>query len=193
MYLAVRGLGDAAYAAAVEHKEQPTVILAKTIKGCTLGNHFEGRNATHQMKKLTLEDLKGFRDTLEIARGNRPDFFNLAYAKPAPFVPRHLRAELPGRMDYHGRELAPLDLSGLPAILDGFKNLLAAAVETTFVFSEFDGAATIKNIKEGKVRALGVAAGLEPVDDAAQGEVADVELDDRLGSVVVDQIGRAHV
>lgn len=49
---------------------------------------------------------------LEIARGNRPDVFNLAYVKPAPFVPRHLRAELPGRMDYHGRGLVLLDLSG---------------------------------------------------------------------------------
>jgi pyruvate dehydrogenase E1 component len=56
----------AAYRAAVEHKGQPTVILAKTIKGWTLGSHFEGRNSTHQMKKLTLEDLKGFRDRLGI-------------------------------------------------------------------------------------------------------------------------------
>ena len=45
--------------AATEHTGQPTVILAKTIKGWTLGSHFEGRNSTHQMKKLTLEDLKG--------------------------------------------------------------------------------------------------------------------------------------
>ncbi|TML22930.1 MAG: pyruvate dehydrogenase (acetyl-transferring), homodimeric type [Actinobacteria bacterium] len=54
----------AAYQAAVNHTGQPTVILAKTVKGWTLGSHFEGRNATHQMKKLTLEDLKGFRDRL---------------------------------------------------------------------------------------------------------------------------------
>jgi pyruvate dehydrogenase E1 component len=54
----------AAYKAAIEHTGQPTVILAKTIKGWTLGSHFEGRNATHQMKKLTLEDLKTFRDRL---------------------------------------------------------------------------------------------------------------------------------
>jgi len=54
----------AAYKAATEHTGQPTVILAKTIKGWTLGSHFEARNATHQMKKLTLDDLKGFRDTL---------------------------------------------------------------------------------------------------------------------------------
>ncbi|WP_347344631.1 pyruvate dehydrogenase (acetyl-transferring), homodimeric type [Microbacterium sp.] len=56
----------AAFKAAVEHKGQPTVILAKTIKGYGLGSHFEGRNATHQMKKMTLEDLKHFRDEIHI-------------------------------------------------------------------------------------------------------------------------------
>lgn len=56
----------AAYKAAVEHKGQPTVIIAKTIKGYGLGHHFEGRNATHQMKKMTLEDLKHFRDSMRI-------------------------------------------------------------------------------------------------------------------------------
>ncbi|QBJ94962.1 pyruvate dehydrogenase (acetyl-transferring), homodimeric type [Rhodococcus sp. ABRD24] len=56
----------AAYAAAMAHKGQPTVILAHTIKGYTLGKHFEGRNATHQMKKLTLDDLKRFRDIQRI-------------------------------------------------------------------------------------------------------------------------------
>ena len=56
----------AAYRAAMEHKGQPTVILAKTIKGYTLGSHFQGRNATHQMKKLALQDLKDFRDTMRI-------------------------------------------------------------------------------------------------------------------------------
>ncbi|WP_326690603.1 MULTISPECIES: pyruvate dehydrogenase (acetyl-transferring), homodimeric type [unclassified Streptomyces] len=56
----------ATYKAAAEHKGQPTVILAQTIKGWTLGPNFEGRNATHQMKKLTVEDLKGFRDRLHL-------------------------------------------------------------------------------------------------------------------------------
>jgi pyruvate dehydrogenase E1 component len=56
----------AAYKAAMEHTGQPTVILAKTIKGYALGPHFAGRNATHQMKKLTLEDLKLLRDGLRI-------------------------------------------------------------------------------------------------------------------------------
>jgi pyruvate dehydrogenase E1 component len=56
----------AAYKATMEHTGQPTVILAKTIKGYALGPHFAGRNATHQMKKLTLEDLKLLRDGLRI-------------------------------------------------------------------------------------------------------------------------------
>ena len=56
----------AAYRAALHHKGQSTVILAKTIKGYGLGKHFEARNATHQMKKLALQDLKDFRDTQHI-------------------------------------------------------------------------------------------------------------------------------
>jgi len=56
----------AAYEAAVEHKGQPTVIIVKTVKGYGLGKSFEARNATHQMKKLTLENLKDFRDEMRI-------------------------------------------------------------------------------------------------------------------------------
>ncbi|GAA1737724.1 pyruvate dehydrogenase (acetyl-transferring), homodimeric type [Microbacterium paludicola] len=56
----------AAFKAAQEHKGQPTAIIAHTIKGYGLGPHFEGRNATHQMKKMTLDDLKLFRDTMHI-------------------------------------------------------------------------------------------------------------------------------
>ena len=55
-----------AYKTAENHTGQPTVILAKTIKGWSLGQHFESRNATHQMKKLSLEDLRTFRDRLSI-------------------------------------------------------------------------------------------------------------------------------
>jgi pyruvate dehydrogenase E1 component len=54
----------AAFKAAREHVGQPTVILTHTIKGWTLGKDFEARNATHQMKKLTLAELKEFRDRL---------------------------------------------------------------------------------------------------------------------------------
>jgi pyruvate dehydrogenase E1 component len=54
----------AAFKAATEHVGQPTVILAHTIKGWTLGPDFEARNATHQMKHLTTAELKDFRDRL---------------------------------------------------------------------------------------------------------------------------------
>ncbi|MGH3320449.1 MAG: pyruvate dehydrogenase (acetyl-transferring), homodimeric type [Streptosporangiaceae bacterium] len=54
----------AAFRAAREHVGQPTVILAQTIKGWTLGPDFEARNATHQMKKMTTDELKTFRDRL---------------------------------------------------------------------------------------------------------------------------------
>ncbi|MDN5825181.1 MAG: pyruvate dehydrogenase (acetyl-transferring), homodimeric type, partial [Micrococcaceae bacterium] len=56
----------AAYKAATEFKGKPTVILTKTVKGYGLGTSFEGRNATHQMKKLTADNLKAFRDLLRI-------------------------------------------------------------------------------------------------------------------------------
>ncbi len=56
----------AAYASAVQHKGSPTVILAKTVKGWTLGPGIEGRNVTHQAKKLTADELKVFRDRLEL-------------------------------------------------------------------------------------------------------------------------------
>ena len=56
----------AAYTAAMNPNGRPTVILAKTVKGWTLGSHFEGRNSTHQMKKMSMEDIVEFRDRLGI-------------------------------------------------------------------------------------------------------------------------------
>ena len=55
-----------AYQAAMAHRGQPTVILVKTVKGYKLGPSFEGRMASHQMKKMTLQDLTEFRDLLRI-------------------------------------------------------------------------------------------------------------------------------
>jgi len=85
--------------------------------------------------KVGLITTEGFRDTLEIARGNRPDFFNLYYKKPEPFVPRYLRRELPGRFTYKGEEITPLDLAALPAILADFKADGVAAVAICFMHS----------------------------------------------------------
>ncbi|WP_341941061.1 pyruvate dehydrogenase (acetyl-transferring), homodimeric type [Microbacterium sp. LWH10-1.2] len=56
----------AAYEQSMQRNGKPTVILVKTVKGYGLGQRFEARNATHQMKKLTLQDLKDFRDHLRV-------------------------------------------------------------------------------------------------------------------------------
>jgi pyruvate dehydrogenase E1 component len=90
----------AAYAAALAHKGQPTVILAKTIKGYGLGKAFEGRNATHQMKKLTLENLKSFRDDLDIPISD-------AALEADPYQPPYFRPESSPELDYmHERRQA---------------------------------------------------------------------------------------
>nr|WP_218624303.1 MULTISPECIES: pyruvate dehydrogenase (acetyl-transferring), homodimeric type [unclassified Nesterenkonia] len=74
-----------AYKAASESTGKPTVILAQTVKGYGLGPSFEGRNATHQMKKLTVDDLKRFRDTLRIPVSDEQieaDPYNVPYYHP---------------------------------------------------------------------------------------------------------------
>jgi pyruvate dehydrogenase E1 component len=74
----------AAYAAATQGNGRPTVILAKTVKGWTLGSHFEARNSTHQMKKMTVEDLVEFRDRLGIPiADDKLDKYTPPYYKPA--------------------------------------------------------------------------------------------------------------
>src|SRR5215468_8695741 len=55
-----------------------------------------------------LVTTRGFRDVLEIGRANRPDLYNLAYAKPVPFVPRRFRFEVTERMSYRGAVVEPL-------------------------------------------------------------------------------------
>jgi len=85
--------------------------------------------------KTGLVTTEGFRDILEIARGNRPDFFNLEYKKPKPFIPRYLRTEVPGRMSYKGEEVKPLDLSSLPEIIENFKSEGVEAVAVCLIDS----------------------------------------------------------
>jgi pyruvate dehydrogenase E1 component len=82
----------AAYAAAVEHAGQPTVILAKTVKGYGMGEAGEGQNITHQQKKMAENALRAFRDRFGI---NVPDdrIAELPYLRPAEDTPemRYLR------------------------------------------------------------------------------------------------------
>jgi len=78
---------------------------------------------------------EGFRDSLEIARGNRPDFFNLHYIKPEPFVPRYLRREVRGRLAQDGGERWPLELDGLEAIIEDFRREGVQAVAICLLHS----------------------------------------------------------
>ena len=74
----------AAYSAATQPNGRPTVILAKTVKGWTLGSHFEARNSTHQMKKMSLEDIVEFRDRLGIPiADDKLDKYTPPYYKPS--------------------------------------------------------------------------------------------------------------
>ncbi len=110
----------AAYDAAIKHTGQPTVILAKTIKGWTLGSHFEGRNATHQMKKLTLEDLKAFRDLLHIpvadadleANPKRPPYYRPGDDSSEVAYLRERRQALGGYLPARRVRPKPLQLPG---------------------------------------------------------------------------------
>ncbi|HEY3003375.1 MAG TPA: pyruvate dehydrogenase (acetyl-transferring), homodimeric type, partial [Kribbellaceae bacterium] len=80
----------AAFKSATEHVGQPTVILAQTIKGWTI-EALEGRNATHQMKKLTSDDLKRFRDRLylPIEESQLDDAYNPPYYHPGKDSPEY--------------------------------------------------------------------------------------------------------
>ena len=73
----------AAYAAAVEHTGQPTVILAKTIKGYGMGEAGEGQNITHQQKKMNEDALLAFRDRFEPAAHRRAGRATSRFYKPA--------------------------------------------------------------------------------------------------------------
>ncbi len=79
----------AAYKAAVEHKGGPTVILAQTVKGHTLGEGFASKNANHQMKKLSTDEFKQMRDLLELPIKDS-DFIDgvVPYGHPGADSPR---------------------------------------------------------------------------------------------------------
>jgi N-methylhydantoinase A len=101
--------------------------------------------------KVGLLTTEGFRDILEIGRGNRPDFFNLEYPKPKPFVTRYLRREIPERISYKGVVSKPLDLSGLEAILADFRAEGVQAIAISYINSYANPAheeATQARIKE---------------------------------------------
>ncbi|WP_428102696.1 pyruvate dehydrogenase (acetyl-transferring), homodimeric type [Candidatus Rariloculus sp.] len=116
----------AAYHNAVHHKDRPTVILAKTVKGYGMGAAGEGQNITHQKKKLDEDDLRAFRDRFRLPIQDE-DLAELPYAKPPGDSEeiRYLkesRARLGGWLPARRTEYAPVDVPELEffrAQLDG--------------------------------------------------------------------------
>ena len=76
----------AAYAAATSHKGQPSVVLAKTVKGYGMGDAGEGQNITHQQKSMDISSLKAFRDRFDLQITDE-EVEKLSFHKPAPDSP----------------------------------------------------------------------------------------------------------
>lgn len=85
--------------------------------------------------KTALLTTKGFRDVLEIARGNRPDLFNVLYKKPTPFVERYLRREVSERINYQGDTLEPLQKEDIKEAIEYFKKEGVEAIAVSFLHS----------------------------------------------------------
>ena len=85
--------------------------------------------------KTALITTAGFRDVLEIARGNRPDLYNLRFEKERPFVPRKYRFEVSERIDAQGRVLEPLRLEDLAAVIERCRAEGIEAIAIQFLHS----------------------------------------------------------
>ena len=119
----------AAYAQAAKHEGQPTVILAKTVKGYGMGAVGEGKNIAHQQKKMPIEALRQFRDRFQIPI---PDdkLAEIPYYRPTPDSPegkylRELREKLGGPLPQRRRKSVSLEA----AKPEPFKPLLEATAE----------------------------------------------------------------
>jgi pyruvate dehydrogenase E1 component len=119
----------AAYHAAIHHKGQPTVILAKTIKGYGMGEAGEAQNITHQQKKMGTTSLQAFRNRFKLPLTDE-QLENLEYIKPAKDSPeykymRERRDALGGDIPVRRRKAVPLEVPPLSV----FESLLKASGE----------------------------------------------------------------
>ena len=94
--------------------------------------------------KTGLITTRGFRDILEIGRGNRPDLFNFNFKKPEPFVPRYLRLEVSERMDYLGNEHEPLNEDDVRACLETFRKEGVEAIAVVYLHAYVNPAHEIR-------------------------------------------------
>lgn len=101
--------------------------------------------------KTALITTRGFRDILELARGNRPDLFNLVFEKPEPFVPRYLRREVTERISYKGEILTPLSEEDIRREVEYLKGEQVEAIAVCYINSyanEEHERKTVEKIKE---------------------------------------------
>jgi pyruvate dehydrogenase E1 component len=130
----------AAFKAATEHVGQPTVILAHTIKGWTLGPDFEARNATHQMKKLTVAELKEFRDRLYLEipdaalEAELPPYYHPGEKSDEIQYMRERRAALGGYLPRRVVRAKPLTLPGDAVYEEYRRGSGKQSVATTMAF-----------------------------------------------------------
>src|SRR5207248_2994382 len=128
----------AAYKAAMEHKGQPTVILAKTIKGYGLGEAGEGRNITHQQKKLNEKELREFRARFNIPISDE-DIADTPFYRPSEdsLETKYLlerRKTLGGFLPKRKVEAKPLQIPALSQFAEITKGSGTLEVSTTMGF-----------------------------------------------------------
>ena len=128
----------AAYAQAVDHKGSPTVILAKTIKGYGMGAAGEGQNITHQQKKMTLDQLKAFRDRFSIPVSD-DKIADVPFYKPEDDSPeikylKKQREELGGYLPSRSSESEPLKAPPLEDFAAVTQGLGEREISTTMAF-----------------------------------------------------------
>ena len=127
-----------AYKAAVEHTGQPTVILARTIKGYGLGEAGEGKNITHQQKKLNEADLRSFRTRFGIPISD-DDIAEAPFYRPADDSPelqylRERRKALGGFVPSRSVRVEPMNTPLEPLFEEFFKGTEGRKASTTMVF-----------------------------------------------------------
>jgi pyruvate dehydrogenase E1 component len=128
----------AAYAAAMSAKGQPTVILAKTVKGFGLGKGGEGQMVAHQQKKLSDEDLHAFRDRFHIPISDE-DIARLPFRKPDESSEEYRymhekRALLGGYLPARRKEAPPLAIPALEAFAPVLEGTGEREISTTMAF-----------------------------------------------------------
>ncbi len=128
----------AAYAAAVAHRGQPTVILAKTVKGHGMGEAGEGQNITHQQKKLGEESLRHYRDQLGLPIADEElaaaPFFRPADDSPEVIYLKQRREALGGSLPVRIVEAPALEIPSLEAFLSLLEGSGEREISTTMAF-----------------------------------------------------------